>query len=328
MKLKDKIKSYSFWVSIASAVILILKVLGNRFGFVVDESMVSDIFTALCSILVLMGIIVVPSAQGGQEQLNNKLASKNTKQNSSTNLIQDINNQKNELTQDETFDTNKTKSNNENQNGFKSTLYENLESSKTKSSEDNEIKEDSSNANLISNPIEQNENLTEENNQSDGMLSVNDDSLSVSENQPEIMQDENYNSSQISDEKKFIFAQTQEESFINDEAKLNDMIEEDKANSQQLANNQVCDSNEIETKFNEADNLSIVYTQDTTEQNNLNSSDENNNASNHVTDENLKQTNILNLKAMFDIAREKFTGDINDYIFELQEEIRKTRERM
>ena len=61
MKLRDKIKSYSFWVSIASAVILILKVLGNRFGFTVDESMISDLFTALCSILVLLGIIVVPS---------------------------------------------------------------------------------------------------------------------------------------------------------------------------------------------------------------------------------------------------------------------------
>ena len=59
MKLKDKIKSYSFWVSIASAVILILKVLGNRFGFTVDEGMVSDLFTAMCSILVLLGIIVI-----------------------------------------------------------------------------------------------------------------------------------------------------------------------------------------------------------------------------------------------------------------------------
>lgn len=61
MKLKDKIKSYSFWVSLASAVILILKILGTRFGFSVDETMVSDLFTALCSILVLLGIIVVPS---------------------------------------------------------------------------------------------------------------------------------------------------------------------------------------------------------------------------------------------------------------------------
>lgn len=61
MKLKDKIKSYSFWVSLTSAVILILKVLGTRFGFTVDEGMISDIFTALCSVLVLLGIIVVPN---------------------------------------------------------------------------------------------------------------------------------------------------------------------------------------------------------------------------------------------------------------------------
>lgn len=63
MKIKDKIKTYSFWVSLASAVILILKVLGSRFGFTVDESMVSDAFTAICSILVLLGIIVVPTNQ-------------------------------------------------------------------------------------------------------------------------------------------------------------------------------------------------------------------------------------------------------------------------
>ena len=60
MKLRDKIKSYSFWVSLTSAIILILKILGTRFGFVVDETMVSDLFTALCSILVLLGIIVPP----------------------------------------------------------------------------------------------------------------------------------------------------------------------------------------------------------------------------------------------------------------------------
>lgn len=70
MKLKDKIKSYSFWVSIASAVILILKVLGNRFGFTVDESMVSDIFTALCSVLVLLGIIVIPQSPSQTNSTN------------------------------------------------------------------------------------------------------------------------------------------------------------------------------------------------------------------------------------------------------------------
>jgi len=65
MSLKEKIKSYSFWVSLASAVILILKVLGSRFGFTVDETMISDLFTALCSILVILGIIVIPGTKQG-----------------------------------------------------------------------------------------------------------------------------------------------------------------------------------------------------------------------------------------------------------------------
>ena len=99
MKLKDKIKSYSFWVSIASAVILILKVLGGRFGFVVDESMVSDIFTAVCSILVLLGIIVVPSGQSNQTQTNKKLDDINILNNS------------NEITSDH-FDKNLLEENN------------------------------------------------------------------------------------------------------------------------------------------------------------------------------------------------------------------------
>lgn len=61
MNLKTKVKSYSFWVSLASAVILILKLVGQKFGFSVDEGLISDLFTSLCAILVIMGIIVVPS---------------------------------------------------------------------------------------------------------------------------------------------------------------------------------------------------------------------------------------------------------------------------
>lgn len=62
MNLKTKVKSYSFWVSLASAVILILKLVGQKFGFSVDEGLISDLFTSLCAILVILGIIVVPSS--------------------------------------------------------------------------------------------------------------------------------------------------------------------------------------------------------------------------------------------------------------------------
>ena len=85
MKLKEKIKSYSFWVSLASAVILILKVLGSRFGFKIDESMISDLFTAICSILVILGIIVVP--QPKDSETNSPKNSIITKQPSTDQLI-------------------------------------------------------------------------------------------------------------------------------------------------------------------------------------------------------------------------------------------------
>ncbi|MBR3885227.1 MAG: hypothetical protein IKJ33_02010 [Clostridia bacterium] len=85
MKLKDKIKSYSFWVSLTSAIILILKILGNRFNFIVDETMVSDLFTALCSILVLLGIIVPPS----QQVLTTQKLNSNSITNHTDEVIQD-----------------------------------------------------------------------------------------------------------------------------------------------------------------------------------------------------------------------------------------------
>lgn len=61
MKLKDRIKTYNFWVSLSSAIFLFLKVIGNQVGFKVSETMFSDLITSLCGILVILGIIVPPS---------------------------------------------------------------------------------------------------------------------------------------------------------------------------------------------------------------------------------------------------------------------------
>ncbi len=63
MTLKEKIKSYSFWVSLTSALVLILKVIGSKFGFNIDATLASDIITSLCSILVITGIIVTPTSK-------------------------------------------------------------------------------------------------------------------------------------------------------------------------------------------------------------------------------------------------------------------------
>ena len=66
MKFSDRIKTYNFWVSIASAIFLILNLIGKRFNFTIDESAYNDMFTTFCSILVLLGIIVPPTNFKGQ----------------------------------------------------------------------------------------------------------------------------------------------------------------------------------------------------------------------------------------------------------------------
>lgn len=63
MNLKARLKTYSFWVSLASAIFLIIKVLGQSLGFSVDENLYNDIFTALCGILVICGIIAPPTGK-------------------------------------------------------------------------------------------------------------------------------------------------------------------------------------------------------------------------------------------------------------------------
>lgn len=88
MTIKEKIKSYNFWVSLASAIILILKVLGNKFGFDVDETFASDLITCLCSILVILGIIVTPTTSK-----NSQTKTTESITNNATNIANLLNNE-------------------------------------------------------------------------------------------------------------------------------------------------------------------------------------------------------------------------------------------
>ena len=42
MKLKERIKTYNFWVSLASAMLLLLNTIGKRFNFSVDENLYNE----------------------------------------------------------------------------------------------------------------------------------------------------------------------------------------------------------------------------------------------------------------------------------------------
>lgn len=78
MKLKDRIKTYNFWVSLASAVLLIVNTIGKRFNFSLDENLYNDLFTSFCGILVLLGIIVPPTNTKNKNEGFNENSEKET----------------------------------------------------------------------------------------------------------------------------------------------------------------------------------------------------------------------------------------------------------
>lgn len=63
MTIKDKLKSYNFWITLVSAIILLLQVFGEKFNFKIDSNFIIDVTTGLCSIFVVLGIISVPKAK-------------------------------------------------------------------------------------------------------------------------------------------------------------------------------------------------------------------------------------------------------------------------
>lgn len=68
MTFKEKLKSYNFWISLVSAIILILNILGDKFNFSVDPNLIIDLSTALCSIFVILGIISIPKSKNNQTE--------------------------------------------------------------------------------------------------------------------------------------------------------------------------------------------------------------------------------------------------------------------
>lgn len=52
-----KIKSYGFWVSLSSALVLLATSLGNAFGFEIENKIIEDIVMAVAGVLAVFGIV-------------------------------------------------------------------------------------------------------------------------------------------------------------------------------------------------------------------------------------------------------------------------------
>lgn len=59
--MKDKLKNYGFWLSLAGAIVIFLQAVGIR----IDAPYINEIITAFMGILVVLGIISNPSSGKG-----------------------------------------------------------------------------------------------------------------------------------------------------------------------------------------------------------------------------------------------------------------------
>lgn len=59
--MKKNFKSYSFWTALAGAVVVLLNALGDLFGFSVDNDLVKGLIMAVAGLLVVLGIVTMPS---------------------------------------------------------------------------------------------------------------------------------------------------------------------------------------------------------------------------------------------------------------------------
>lgn len=74
--MKSKFKTYSFWMSVCAAVVLLLNNLGNAFGFSFDNEVFTAIVDSVCGVLVVFGILTM--SKNDKEDDENKIEQQNT----------------------------------------------------------------------------------------------------------------------------------------------------------------------------------------------------------------------------------------------------------
>lgn len=65
--MKNKIKSYSFWVALSGSIVIFVNALGELFGFSVQDDLISGLIMAFAGILVVLGIVTMPKDNTNQE---------------------------------------------------------------------------------------------------------------------------------------------------------------------------------------------------------------------------------------------------------------------
>lgn len=63
--MKERVKSYKFWVALSGAVVIFVKALGKALDIEINPEVVDGIIMGFCGILVAMGLVEKPKSPAG-----------------------------------------------------------------------------------------------------------------------------------------------------------------------------------------------------------------------------------------------------------------------
>ncbi len=66
--MKDKIKSYGFWVSLSGAIVVLVDTICKAIGVASYGNLVSNIIMGIAGVLVVFGIVSMPSNNNATEK--------------------------------------------------------------------------------------------------------------------------------------------------------------------------------------------------------------------------------------------------------------------
>lgn len=69
--MKNRFKTYAFWVALSSAVVILVQSFGKLFGFEIESSTIENVIMSICGVLVVLGIVTGSGENNHDDQSDN-----------------------------------------------------------------------------------------------------------------------------------------------------------------------------------------------------------------------------------------------------------------
>lgn len=73
--MKKRLKTYSFWVSLSGAIVVLVQAIGRAVGFIANADIINNIIMSIAGVLVVFGVVSAPTEEelsSNEKELSNE----------------------------------------------------------------------------------------------------------------------------------------------------------------------------------------------------------------------------------------------------------------